>query len=295
MGHRIADTVYERLSGSRGAFSTRIAYVMQTASRYELHIADADGANAQLAMRSPASIACVAFSPDGSLLAYVSYERTSPRPRPTVFVHNLQNGKRIAVLDALEDGLGNPTSVTVAWMRQTATLTVIATGSNGSALYSIRPDSGRALIASSEHDDADPVPTADGQWIYFTSNRSGRRQIHRIAASGGAAEQITREGENFAPALSPDGATLAYISAEGGARRVMAMELASGRASALAESPARGRLSFSPNGHHLIFDVEEDGRRWLETISVRRPFFARTRLMRADAAVTDPAWSPYVD
>jgi len=91
--HRIADVIYEALTGDVGVFSTRIAYVLKQGSKYSLQVADADGYNAQSIIEYTEPIISPAWSPDGSQIAYVSFENK----KPIVYVQTLATRQRRAV------------------------------------------------------------------------------------------------------------------------------------------------------------------------------------------------------
>jgi TolB protein len=290
--HRIADFVHERLSGDKGVFSSRLAYVAKGGDSYQLFIADADGANPEHALRSREAISSPVFSPDGRRLAYVSYEHSRPgQRRPVAYAHSLIDGKRVVSLNPTR---GPFTAMTLAWAPDQKTLAVLARSDEGTLLYSVTPEGAdMKVIGSSTSEDADPAFSPDGAWIYFTSNRSGSRQIHRMPANGGAAERVSLgRNESYSPAISPDGKTLAYITRENGADRLAAMDLSSGRVSVLAESALDQKPSFAPNGRYVIFAAEAEGQRVLRVASVNGREVARWILRSADSALGEPVWGP---
>ncbi|MCX7147825.1 MAG: Tol-Pal system beta propeller repeat protein TolB, partial [Rhodocyclales bacterium] len=207
-GHRIADFIYEKLTGEPGVFSTRIAYVVKSTGRFELKIADADGSNDQAALASREPIISPAWSPDGGKLAYVSFEAK----KPVVYVHDLASGRRHVAANF------KGSNSAPAWSPDGKQLAVVLTKDGSSQLYVVNADgSGVTRIATSPGIDTEPRWTPDGQFIYFTSDRGGSPQIYRITASGGNAERITFEGSyNVTPRPSPDGKSLAFIARNGG-------------------------------------------------------------------------------
>ena len=195
--HRIADQIYERLTGEKGVFSTRIAYVTKRGTQFSLWIADSDGENAQPALNSPEPIISPSWSPNGSELAYVSFETR----KPVVYVHNVASGKR-RVLANFRGSNSAPT-----WSPDGKTVALTLSKDGGSQLFLIDAKGGEPRrITQSSSIDTEPVFTPDGSAIYFVSDRGGSPQIYRIPSSGGPVQRVTFAGNyNISPALSPDG------------------------------------------------------------------------------------------
>src|SRR4051812_24575952 len=183
--HRIADFIYKKLTGDKGVFSTRIAYVTRAGSRHTLRVADADGENGQVALNSGQPIISPAWSPNGKELAYVSFERQ----KAVVFVHNVASGERRAIADF------RGSNSAPAWAPDGERLAVTLSREGGSQLYSIGRNGGDPRrLASSPAIDTEAEYSADGRFVYFTSDRGGSPQIYRMAANGGAAERVTFSG-----------------------------------------------------------------------------------------------------
>jgi TolB protein len=289
-GHRIADMVFEELTGIPGIFSTRIAYINETrdaASKptYRLIVADADGENAQVVTESSQPVMSPAWSPDGRRLAYVSFEENRSR----IFVQTLRTGNReVASQRAGINGApafspdGRKLALTLS---RDGDLDIFTLDLTTQVLVQITRNS--AI-------DTEPMWSADGQSIYFTSDRAGRPQVYRVAADAGqTAQRVTYEGTyNARPRLSPDGNTMAVVYLDRGNYRIASVNpntgflnqvLTSGK---LDESP-----SFAPNGDTIIYATREGGQGVLATVS------ADGRIQREIAAVAgdvrEPVWSPY--
>ncbi|MFM2085902.1 MAG: hypothetical protein RLZZ237_771, partial [Pseudomonadota bacterium] len=208
LAHKIADDIYEKLTGVKGAFSTRIAYVTQTGREYRLEVADADGEGIQVALRSNEPIISPAWSPDGTKVAYVSFEKK----KPIVYVQNLVTRQRTIVSN--EKGSNSAPN----WSPDGSRLAVALSRDGHTQIYVVNADgSGLRRLSNSSGIDTEPQFSADGQSIYFTSDRSGGPQIYRMPASGGEAKRVTFGGPyNTSPRISSDGKTLAYISRRDG-------------------------------------------------------------------------------
>ncbi len=281
--HRIADTIYEKLTGERGIFSTRIAYVVKSAGRYELQIADADGNGAQSALASREPIISPAWSPDGGKLAYVSFEAK----KPIVYVHDLATGRRHVAANF------KGSNSAPAWSPDGKKLAVVLTKDGASQLYLLNADgSGVTRLASSSGIDTEPQFSPDGEFIYFTSDRGGSPQIYRQPVAGGAAQRVTFDGSyNVTPRLSPDGRSLAFVTRDGGRFRVAIMDLATRQTQVLTDTAKDESPSFAPNGRMILFATEVGGRGVLAAVSTDGRVKQRLSVQAAD--VREPAWGPF--
>lgn len=280
--HQIADIVYEKLTGIPGAFSSRIAYVQKQGKRYELRVADADGQNPRTVMRSSESVISPTFSPDGSHLAYVSFEDR----KPIIYVQSLQDGSRRKTA-AFKGSNSAP-----AWAPDGKRLAVVLTRDAASRIYLINLDgSGLNRLTQGGSIDTEPVFSPDGKSVYFTSDRGGSPQIYRVAASGGDPTRVTFSGSyNVSPAISPNGRYLTYISREDGRFRVVLHELVTGQTRVLTDSARDESPGFAPNGQAVLYATVLGGRGILGTVSLDGKTHARLSESGVDAR--EPAWGP---
>jgi TolB protein len=281
--HRIADMIYEKLTGEKGVFSTRIAYVTKGGNRFNLWVADADGENAQSALASSEPIISPAWSANGRQLAYVSFESR----KPVVYVHDVASGSRRLVANF------RGSNSAPAWAPDGRTLAVTLTRDGGSQLYTIAATGGEARrLTQSGSIDTEPLYSADGRSIYFVSDRGGAPQIYRMPAGGGDAQRVTFTGSyNISPALSPDGRWLAYISRIGGAFKLQLMELASGNVQSLTDTSADESPSFAANGRLIIYATRQGGAEALMTTTLDGKI--KARLPGKGGDIREPDWGPF--
>jgi TolB protein len=282
--HRIADTVYEKFTGQRGYYSTRIAYVVKNRESFELQVADQDGMNPQAALRSREAIISPAWSPDGSKLAYVSFEAK----KPVVYVHDLPSGKRHVVANF------KGSNSAPAWSPDGRKLAVVLTRDGSSQLYLVNADgSGINRLSSSSGIDTEPQFSPNGEFIYFTSDRGGSPQVYRQPVSKGSAQRITHKGNyNATPRVSPDGRQLAFITRDNGRFQLALMDLAnSEQMLTLTDTVKDESPSFAPNGRMLLFATEVEGKGVLAAVSTDGTVKHRLSIAVADAR--EPAWGPF--
>ncbi|MBK7529327.1 Tol-Pal system beta propeller repeat protein TolB [Piscinibacter sp.] len=284
--HRIADYIYEKLTGDKGVFSTRIAYVTRGGGRYTLRVADADGEGGQVALNSPEPIISPAWSPDGRELAYVSFESQ----KAVVYAQEVMSGKRRPIANF------RGSNSAPAWSPDGSTLAATLSREGGSQLFLMDRNGGNVRrLTSSQAIDTEPVfEYPDGKRIYFVSDRGGGPQVYRIATGGGNVERITFGGSyNISPAVSPDGRTLAFIARQGNSFKLHTLDLSSpgSQPVPLTDTTDDESPSFSPNGKLIIYATRAGGRDVLMTTTLDGKI--KARLVSTTADVREPNWSPY--
>lgn len=287
--HRVADMIYEKLTGVPGIFTTRIAYITVTrraagAELYRLVVADSDGANEQIMVESREPVMSPAWSPDGRNLAYVSFENKVAE----VYVQTLRSGARRKVSSRAGVN-GAP-----AWSPDGRMLALtLSRGEGNLDIFTL--DLGSQVlnrITDQRSIDTEPTWASDGRTIFFTSDRAGGPQVYRVPAAGGAAQRVTFEGSyNARPRVSPDGKRLAVVTNDRGNYRIALFDLERGFSQVLTDGRQDESPSFAPNGETLIYATRERGRGVLATVSTDGRVRQRIPAMEGD--VREPAWSPF--
>jgi TolB protein len=286
--HRIADLVFERLTGIPGAFSTRIAYVAvdgkPPAQRYRLIVADADGYNPRTVLESREPIMSPAWSPDGQSLAYVSFESKVS----AVYVQQLATGQRSRV--SARAGInGAP-----AWSPDGRKLALTLSRDGNLDIYTLElATQTLTRVTSDEAIDTEAEWSKDGQSLYFTSDRAGNAQVYQVRLDEARrAERVTfTNSYNARPRMSPDGKQLALVTLDRGGYRIGVMDLASRNLRVLTNARQDESPSFAPNGALVIYATREGGRGALAFASSDGAF--QQRLSSDQGDVRDPAWQPF--
>ena len=282
--HRISDFIYQKLTGQRGVFATRIAYISKAGQHnFSLVVADSDGENSRAALRSREPLLSPVWSPDGGSLAYVSFETG----KPVVFIQDIRNGARRAVANF------RGTNSAPAFSPDGRTLAVVLTLTGHSQIYLLPRTGGRPRqLMHSGSIDTEPVFSPDGKSIYFVSDRDGSPQIYVVGVDGSGVRRLTFDGGyNVSPAISADGKNLAYISQQGNNYQLWLMDLSSGNTRALGNGSDDGHPSFAPNGQILLYSAHESGAEVLKTASLDGS--VRTTLAAAGLQVREPSWGPW--
>jgi TolB protein len=282
--HRVADAIYEKLTGDKGVFATRVAYVTKGGGRYTLRIADADGEGGQVALTSPDPIISPAWSPDGRELAYVSFETR----KAVVWVQDVSTGSRRQIANY------KGSNSAPAWSPDGKTLALTLSLEGGSQLFLVNRDgSNPRRLGRSSAIDTEPVFSPDGTQVYFVSDRGGSPQIYRQPVAGGGATRVTFTGSyNISPAISPDGRTLAFVQRQGGnSFKVMTLDLASGNSQSVSDTSDDESPSFSPNGRLIIYATRAQGRELLMTTTLDGRI--KTKLLTSGQDIREPVWGPF--
>jgi len=292
MAHHIADQSFEKLTGIKGAFSTRMLYVTAERfgvnnTRYTLQRSDYDGARAVTLLQSREPILSPSFAPDGRRIAYVSFEQKRPR----IFVQHIDTGRREQITNF--EGLNGAPS----WSPDGSRLAFVLSRDGNPEIYVMDMGSRQMRRVTNQGAiDTEPFWGKDGQTIYFTSDRSGKPQIYKTNIGSGSVERVTFVGNyNANPKLSADEKTLVMIHRQDGYTvfKVAAQDLQRGNLRILSDTSLDESPTVAPNGTMLIYATRQQGRGVLMLASTNGR--VRLPLPTAQGEVREPSWSPYLN
>ena len=284
IAHKVSDHVYEHLTGSKGVFHTKIAYVKKfNNKKYSLNISDFDGFNSKAILNTTQPIISPRWSPDGEKIAYVSFEKK----KPVIYIQNLKTGKRTL----LANFKGNNSAP--AWSPDSKKLAIVLTYNRNSQIYTINADgSGIKQLMRTNAINTEPSWAPNGEDIYFSSNRGGSPQIYKVNIGNDDVSRVTYEGKyNLSPSISYDGKLLLFLTNDQGKFKVAIQNLISNQILKISKGPADESPIFAPNGHLVLFTYKDYGKTTkIGTVSING--LKRLPINVGDSIIQEPTWGP---